>query len=64
MQPRRDDEGDYQRCLDCGARLACTVRFGSWRPEEIETSAINREALEPEAVDDLMIRLEQECERK
>ena len=45
-RPRRDKKGDYQRCLECGKRLPCTVEFGDWRPELERPSAIEREARE------------------
>ena len=55
MQPRRDEIGDYQRCLGCGARLPCTVQFGSWRPENERSSllpSVDRESRETVAHDE------------
>lgn len=31
-RPFHDEAGDYQRCLDCGSRIQCLVRFGGNQP--------------------------------
>lgn len=30
--PHRDNDGDYQRCLQCGKRIPSPVLFGSRQP--------------------------------